>query len=59
MFFPESLLRMIVDNTNLYSVQKTPKVSKQIQRKSRHILACKSPWELSSYRHIATTGQGL
>ena len=50
---------MIVDNTNLYSVQKTPKVSKQIQRKSRHILACKSPWELSSYRHIATTGQGL
>ena len=30
MFFPESLLRMIVDNTNLYSVQKTPKVSKQV-----------------------------
>ena len=25
MFFPESLLRMIVDNTNLYSVQKNTK----------------------------------
>ena len=65
MFFSQSLLCMIVDTTNLYSVKKkkkkknTPKLSKQLQRKSRHILACRSSWELSSYHHIGTTGQGL